>query len=111
MCGIDMSQLIRYSACFCQILTGSLAVLSISPGYGNPVVGNRFVRGLDGFLAPNLSSLPGSSTSNGNVNTISIKSSTVVNGQGASISATATSSNGLTSQREISQFVPGVTSI
>lgn len=108
-----MSQVIRYSSIFCYLFLGSLVVLSIDPAYGNPIISNGFVRGLDGFLAPNLPSLPSTSTTNGDVSAISIKSSTIVNEQGASasISATATSPNGITSQREVSQVVPGATSI
>lgn len=109
----NTNQFLRYASYIYPLLLGSLALLSIRPAYGNPVVSNGFVRGLDGFLVPNLPSLPSTSTTNGDVSTISIKSSTVVNEQGASasISATATSSNGITSQREVSQVVPGATSI
>jgi hypothetical protein len=108
-----INQFIQYTFCLSPLWLGTLVVFLVDPAYGNPVVSNGFVRGLDGFLAPNLPALPSTDTANSDVSTISIKSSTAVNEQGASasISATATSSNGPPSQTEVSQVVPGATSI
>jgi hypothetical protein len=107
-----MNQLLRYKLCIYSSLIGIL--ISIAPAYGNTVLSNGLTRSFGGVLVPALPSVSTiSSTAEGKSSSVSIKSNTVVNEQGAGVkaSAIATSPNGETSQSDVNQFTPGATSI
>lgn len=109
-----MSKLMQYLSQVSSPLMAALILFLIFPVYGNPAPNNGLVRGLNGILIQSLPSISTDSTSTEDgSNSVSIKSSTFVNeqGAGAEVSAIANSPNGETSQSDVNQFTPGATSI
>lgn len=109
-----MIQPIRHAFYFYPSLIGLWTLIHMVPAYGDTVLNNGLIRGFNGVLVPTLPSASAiNSTAEGNSSSVTIKSSTFVNdqGAGANVSASATSSNGVTSRNEVNQFTPGATSI